>query len=402
MKVLLSAYACEPGKGSEPGVGWRWAIEIARRGHQVTVLTRANNRANIDAGIAADPNYPATIQFVYYDLPSWVLKLKRCSGTVLLYYTLWQLGAYRLAKRLHSTQGFDLAHHITFVTIRNFSLMGHLDIPFVLGPIAGGETSPFWLRWHTGWKGGIADTVRDIANIFSWFDPVLRAALSKAKTVAVTTPQTQRLIPQKYQEKPRCILQIGIDELIAPNKLNPNTRFTRVLYVGNFLYLKGMSIGLDAFAKSLKHNPNLRLTMVGKGPEEKRWRQQAQRLGLAGRIEWVSWMPQSKLMSLYASHGLLLFPSLHDSGGQVVLEALSHGLPVVCLKLGGPGEIINNNCGRAITTDHGDYNRLTYEMSQAILHFSDTPEIWSKASASAREEVKKWSWTARVEALGVY
>lgn len=402
MKVLLSAYACEPGKGSEPGVGWRWAIEIARRGHQVTVLTRANNRANIEAGVAADPDYPTTIQFAYFDLPSWALRLKRRAGVVLLYYAFWQWGAYRLAKRLHKTQRFDLVHHLTFVTIRNFSLMGRLGIPFVLGPVAGGETSPFWLRWYTGWRGGLADTVRDIANMLSRFDPILRDGLAKAKVIAVTTPQTLRLIPQKYQKKSRCVLQIGIDETSGQGKLNPEQRCTRILYVGNFLYLKGMCIGLDAFAKALEHNPNLGLTMVGKGPEEKRWGEHAQRLGVAERIEWLPWLPQSKLMELYAQHGLLLFPSLHDSGGQAVLEALSHGLPVVCLKLGGPGEIVNNNCGRSIPTDHGDYERLTDEMAQALLHFTDSPDAWSRASAMAREEATKWSWAARVEALGIY
>lgn len=402
MKVLLSAYACEPGKGSEPGVGWRWAIEIARRGHQVTVLTRANNRGNIEAGMLADPAYPADIEFAYYDLPPWVLRLKHRTGAVLLYYALWQWGVYRLARRLHADKRFDLVHHITFVTIRNFSLLGRLGVPFVLGPLAGGETSPFWLRWYTGWRGALADTVRDIANMASRFDPTLRSSLSMADTVAVTTPQTLRLIPKKYHQKTRCVLQIGIDELSVQSESSPGTNLTHVLYIGRFIYWKGMRIGLDAFAQALKQNPHLRLTMVGKGVEEKRWRRHAQHLGVAERIDWVPWLSQVELMDIYTRHSLLLFPSLHDSGGQVVLEALSHGLPVVCLKLGGPSEIVNDRCGRAIPADHGDYRRLTDEMAQALLHFTKSPEAWMEASEQAREEAKKWSWPARVEALGVY
>ena len=49
MKILLSAYACEPNKGSEPGVGWHWALELGYLGHDVWVLTRANNRPAIEA-----------------------------------------------------------------------------------------------------------------------------------------------------------------------------------------------------------------------------------------------------------------------------------------------------------------------------------------------------------------
>jgi glycosyltransferase involved in cell wall biosynthesis len=51
------------------------------------------------------------------------------------------------------------------------------------------------------------------------------------------------------------------------------------------------------------------------------------------------------------SHDFLLFPSLHDSGGFVVLEALCHGMPVLCLDLGGPKEIVSLDSGLIIKTD---------------------------------------------------
>ena len=46
LNVLLSAYACEPGQGSEPEVGWQWALNLAKF-HEVTVITRANNREGL-------------------------------------------------------------------------------------------------------------------------------------------------------------------------------------------------------------------------------------------------------------------------------------------------------------------------------------------------------------------
>ena len=48
MKILLSAYACEPNKGSEPEVGWRWAITLCKKGNEVYVVTRKNNKINIE------------------------------------------------------------------------------------------------------------------------------------------------------------------------------------------------------------------------------------------------------------------------------------------------------------------------------------------------------------------
>ncbi len=87
-KVLLSAYACEPGRGSEPEVGWRWAVELAGLGYQVWVLTRANNRAAIERGLASRAPIPS-LHFVYYDLPGWARWWKKGGRGVRLYYVLW-------------------------------------------------------------------------------------------------------------------------------------------------------------------------------------------------------------------------------------------------------------------------------------------------------------------------
>ena len=54
LRILLSAYACEPDRGSEPGVGWNWVRHLARE-HEVWVITRSNNRGIIDANDQPDP-----------------------------------------------------------------------------------------------------------------------------------------------------------------------------------------------------------------------------------------------------------------------------------------------------------------------------------------------------------
>lgn len=407
MRVLLSAYACEPGKGSEPGVGWRWAIEIARRGHEVTVLTRANNRANIEAGIAINQDFPTNINFAYYDLPAWVMKFKRRFHAVHLYYALWQWGAYLYVKNLTSHCQYDLVHHITFGGVRHFSLMGNLKIPFILGPIGGGETSPFWLRWKTGLLGGVHDTIRDVFNKLSLFEVVYQKTLRSAKKIYTKTPATMELLPEKYLDKVNNSIEIGIDRLWSDYEeivcqSSVNERYNRILYVGRYLYWKGMMIGFDGFAMARVKNKNLTLTMVGKGPEEKRWKKKAAQLGIDDAITWIPWVSQSELHELYASHGLIIFPSLHDSSGNVVLESLAHGLPVICLKLGGPGVIVDDSCGRAIETNHGDYSRLVKDISQSLLDFTESPEKWREASIRAEAATAKWNWAGRIKALGIY
>ena len=97
MKLLLSAYACEPGLGSEPGVGWNSVLQAARF-HEVWVLTREVNRKGIEQANAAAQ--PARVHFVYIDLPSGLRFWKKGRRGLYLYYYLWQILAYRRAARL--------------------------------------------------------------------------------------------------------------------------------------------------------------------------------------------------------------------------------------------------------------------------------------------------------------
>ena len=402
-KVLLSAYACEPGKGSEPGVGWHWAIEIARLGHEVIVLTRKNNKALIEQVDIDSMRLSGSIRFVYYDLPAWIQRMKRRLNATLIYYALWQVGVFKRAQELHEKEKFTVVHHVTFGGVRHFSSMGKLGIPFILGPLGGGETSPFWLRWRTGIRGGLRDSVRDGLNAVSLCVPWFQRATKQASLILIKTPESRWLFPYESRLKVKVRMEAGIDfERIQPSSLSADSRCKNVLYAGNFLYLKGMSIGIRAFAKALEKDHALRLTLVGKGPEEKRWRRLARSLKIEDRITWVPWVTQSELQCIYANHGLLLFPSLHDTSGNVVLEALAHGLPVVCLKLGGPGEIVNQYCGYAIDTSHRDFSKLVEEMALSINEITKSPEAWAQASISAAREVRKWSWSDRVVATGVY
>ena len=68
-KIFVSAYACEPGLGSEIGVGWHWVLEMSKY-FDLWVLTRESNRQSIEPWIAKHPEYNH-IHFLYFDLPKW-------------------------------------------------------------------------------------------------------------------------------------------------------------------------------------------------------------------------------------------------------------------------------------------------------------------------------------------
>jgi hypothetical protein len=63
MKILLSAFSCEPGRGSEPGKSWNWAYELARAGNETWVLTSSIGKPAIEAFLASNP--APGLKFVY-------------------------------------------------------------------------------------------------------------------------------------------------------------------------------------------------------------------------------------------------------------------------------------------------------------------------------------------------
>lgn len=400
-RILVSAYACEPGKGSEPGVGWNWALTLARSGHKVWVLTRKNNALTVDPELSRlDSAIRSNLEFIYYDLPKWARWWKKGGRGVRLYYLFWQWGAYLKARRLHARVGFDRVHHATFVSVRQPSFMGGLGIPFVFGPVGGGEHAPWSLRRDFGLRGWLLDGVRDLANALVQWDPMMWRTFRQAERIYVTSEQSRALVPARYRHKTEVRLAIGIegepqhDALAADVPAAP-----RFLYLGRFLYWKGMHLGMRAFAAYLKRTPSARLSMIGTGPDELRLRRLAHELGIEASVDWSPWVRQAELGDVYRAHHALLFPSLHDSGGMVALEALQHGLPVVCLKLGGPGVIVDDTCGVAVDAEGGGRQALVSRLATALHTVTDPANDLARMRAGARARAGAFSWDALVASV---
>jgi glycosyltransferase involved in cell wall biosynthesis len=400
LRVLLSAYACEPGKGSEPGIGWNWALGLARAGHEVWVLTRANNRPAIEQALAAEieTGLRARLQFSYYDLPAWARWWKRGGRGVRLYYLLWQWGAYRSAQGLCRRTRFDLVHHLTFGVFRHPSFMGRLGLPFVFGPVGGGETAPHALRRTFPLRGYVADALRDLANWLVRVDPLMASVYRGAAVTLCKTAETLQRIPGRYHDKCRVHLEVGTPGA-APQARRPaeQARF-RVLYVGRFVYWKGLHLGLMAFARLLERHPGAQLTVIGAGPDEAWLRTQARRLGIEGSVVWMPWQEREDVLRAYPRHDVFLYPSLHDSSGNAVLEALAGGLPVVCMKLGGPGELVTDECGIRVAA--GESAQVVGSLADALGALADRPQLVEQMSRAAQQRAsRQYSWNRQVERM---
>ena len=326
---------------------------------------------------------------------------KKKPGGIYLYYFFWQVVAASKAKNLHQKEKFHLVHHVTFTIFRQPSFMGAIGIPFILGPLGGGETAPRRLRKGYGIRGQVLDMLRDAANFGVNWDPFMQMTFQKATKIYAATPQTGDALPKNYAHKVSVHPSIAFDAVsIKPTpKRQRNNRFN-ILYAGSFLYWKGMHLGLQAFSLLAAENKNAWLTMVGDGPEKKNWQSLASQLGINHKIYWQDFLAeQQMLFQFFDKFDLFLFPSLHESGGTVVLESMAYGLPVICLDLGGPGMIVDDTCGVKIQAKNRSPYQVSYAMALAMRRLAENPCQLGQLRQGALKRAQNYTWEKQAKAI---
>lgn len=395
-KVLISAYACEPGRGSEPGVGWNIASGMAAY-HDVWVLTRTKNRASIEAELEKNP--VSNLHFAYYDLPLWLGWWRRGHRGVQVYYYLWQLGIYSVARRLHEEISFDLAHHVTFVKYWAPSLLVLLGIPFIWGPVGGGESAPKTFRKGLGLRGRIYETARDAARWLGERDPLVRLTARRSSCAIATTPETAERL-SRLDVKNICILGASAlnDPEIAHLAALPQSRNGHVTFVsmGRLLHWKGFHLGMRAFASA--NIPNARYVIIGEGPESERLKDLADHLGIADKVTMTGQLPREEALSILGESHVLVHPSLHDSSGWVCIEAMAAGQPVLCLDLGGPATQVTPETGIKVPAKSSA--DAVEELSVQMRHLAGNPPLRDEMGRAAKLHVcNQYRWGNKVATL---
>lgn len=395
MRILLSAFAFAPNTGSEPGVGWRWAVELARE-HEVTVITDPSRAAKVEPVLAAQPL--PRLRVVYWR-PGWLARLPLNARTAHLMYLAWQLGLLGRARQLHRESPFDLAMHLTYGVFRHPCFLGYLGVPFVFGPVGGGEDAPWALKRSLAPREKVKEALRSVANLAARFDPLLWLAMRRTDLILAKTADTLQALPAAWRRRAVVLPEIGIDSVAgrSPSQRAPDEPL-RVLFAGRLIGWKGAHLALRAAAHAIGQGVPLQLTLVGSGPYGANLRRLAEQLGLgANDVRWHAHMPQADLFGLYAASHCFLFPSLHDSSGNVVLEAQAFGLPIVCVDRGGPPLLIGKGAGRIVATHGRTEEDVVRDLAASLVDLAADEPLRMAMAHAAIAHSRASSWRSRVD-----
>jgi len=389
LKILVSAYACEPNRGSEPEVGWQWCRHLARW-HDVTVVTRANNQPVIETALAGEARPQP--QFIYYDLPQWLLRWKRRGLPVAIYYLLWQAAVrWRLRRRLVE---FDLIHHLTFNSFRQPGFWWFCPKPVVLGPLGGGQICPWPFLMRFG-RGLPQELFRSLTVLAAPLYPHLLLSFFCARLILVANGDTAARIPKWWRSKVRQLLETGINlKREAGTGNHAPGPGTRLIWTGRLEKIKGLDLMLHAFAQAREQNTALTLTIVGGGSEAEDLKQLAGRLNLDPSVRWLGQLPKDQVEETLAGHDIFLFTSLRDTSGNVLLEAMAAGLPSITLRHQGAAEIATETTALRIVPT--TFAATTAALAQAIQRLSGDAALRSQMSAAARQRVlEHYAWSQK-------
>lgn len=392
-RVLVSAFACEPRQGSEPGVGWNAVCTLAGQ-HQVVVLTRDKYRAQIGAEL--EQLQLPNLAFSFYDVPGLPRWFKRSRGLRHLYYLLWQVGAYFAARALLRERKFDIAHHVTYGCYWQPSLLALLPLPFVWGPVGGGESVPrrFWR--DLGAVGMGYELLRNVARWCGERNPLVRLTARRSAVALTSTPESAARLRKLGARRIQMVTgQTAVSETdlaLLGEVAGPPDTPVRFISIGRLLHWKGTFLGLQAFARA--GIPGSEYWIVGNGPERSRLERLAERLGVRDRVVFCGQLSRSETLGKLQACHALVHPSLHDWSPTVCVEAMAAGRPVICLELGGPAQQVDDRTGFRVSAQNPA--QAIGELAAAMARVAAEPSLRAQMEKAARRRAREnFTWEVR-------
>ncbi len=397
--ILATCYAVNPYKGSEDAMGWNFVYQIARF-RKVFVITRENNKSHIENYMKENPDpVYQNMNFLYFDLPYWMRFWKNGSRGALLYYYLWQRGIVLFIKK--QKLNFDIAHNVNFHNDWTPSFLWKLKKPLVWGPVGHHPLIPKQYLKDYSQKYLLKDRLTWMVKNFFWkVSPSLKKTVQNSQHIWCMNsgvPNKLKLKKERYSLYP----SVASEDFCGKDEMTVKSDFT-VISVGRFVPLKGFDLTIRSFARfiallSKENQKKCKLILVGTGEQKKLYQSLIKRYRIQNFIEIIEWIDRRELMKLYEKSSVFLFPS-HEGAGMVVPEALSFGLPVVCLQNEGPGEFITEKCG--FTVPQQEYNRTLTGLSSALFRLFSEKNLYKEMSNAARNHyLERFSWEKRGEHL---
>ncbi len=209
-----------------------------------------------------------------------------------------------------------------------------------------------------------------------------------ATTIAVSQALAQQLTTIGVSEKRIRVVYVGIDlqQFPWPRRREEHQTSFIVGTVAGLEPGKGIAYLLKAILEVREHIPNIRVLVIGTGPERKKLVWLASQLGLREAVQWVGF--QREAQRWYNHFDVFVLPSIKaESFGIVVIEAMAAGVPVIATRLGGVPEIIQDGVN-GLLVPPGDAHAIAEKILSLYYHRERIAALAGAARKSVEERFR--------------
>lgn len=373
MNILLSSYSVNPYHGSEDGIGWNWTLQAAKHFNQtedkIYLVTKKVNEADTRRGIAEARL--SNVELIISDTPDWLNWYREHNSAFHhLYYILWQAYAYRWAK--NSGIDFDIIHHATMVDFRIPGKMWKFKNAYtIFGPVGGGQSTPKALKCYE--KSRLIEKFRELVNRFCTVLPSYQRAVNGFDKVFAINQETQAYLAKAMDRRCERLTELALaEEFKGLGILEKQSRETvKLLYLGRLIEKKGLMLLLDVI-NALPKDLNFTLDIYGDGPLQDRAAAFIKEHALADRVTLCGAVAHTEVSAVYRNADIFIMPSLRETSGNVLVEAMAHKLPIVALDMSVGSDFKQYNCGAFVKVNQSK-EAIISEFANKLQHLIANP-----------------------------
>jgi glycosyltransferase involved in cell wall biosynthesis len=271
-----------------------------------------------------------------------------------------------LARDLDAQIDFDLIHHVTGTGFREPGYLWKLGKPFVWGPIGGLQFFPLNLLNAVPFLSRPLFILRNLSTLWAMYvSRRPRCAAAAANVILAGSSNVADKVRTLWGRDATVLCQVSAPDLEPRLPVRRGVgEPLRIIWSGNCEPRKALNIVLLALEKLNRSSIDWRLVVVGDGPLLGGWKALASKLGLDDRCSFIGRVSRIEVLSIMATGHCFALSSLYEGTPTVVVEALTYGLPVICLDHFGMKDVVNAECGVKIPPDTFDH--VIHEFAKAI------------------------------------
>jgi glycosyltransferase involved in cell wall biosynthesis len=365
-RLLVFAYACEPGRGSEPGAGWG----LVRALHAFADCVVLVGPEHVPA-IRRWEHQHAECGLSFVEVPEWrwTVSEPRHRFTRFVVYLDWLRRAHALGRTLHAQQPFDLVYHATYSAYWLPTPAVDYGLPSIWGPVGGAVVTPRELWRFLGWRGVAVELIDRVAvRVFSAL-PASTRACRRATVRVVQNEATRDRLPVSMRPTALVLNHALFAEL---PEVTSADRGRHCVFVGALDTRKGARLAVHALRYTA---PTVHLDIIGSGTERQSLERLARRLGVAERTHFRGAQPREEVLRAVRTAAAAVFTGLREEGGLALAEAMLVGTPVVVLAHGGAEAIAacTTDPDRVVLVRPADPTSTAMRIGRAMSQFSESP-----------------------------